>query len=169
MEEFGLQVSGNERRLILGYLATYLGPEPPPSAPAEEQITAGAAPVNGAVVFATQCTSCHQAGGTGLGDEFPPLAGNPDLFRSREFPVLVLLYGLQGRIEIDGKRFNGVMPSFSHLTDAQIAAVVNHIRNAWGNEQLGSADMQAVGAADVAAARQRNLSPGDVHEYRARH
>lgn len=168
MEEFGLDVSDANREKILAYLATYLGPNPPP-APSPTQTAATTASVDGEQEFKSQCVACHQKTGKGLHAEFPPLAGNRDLFRTREFPVLVLLHGLQGPIEVEGGKFNGVMPSFAHLSDAQIAALVRYVRHAWGNHELRPDDMEPVEAGDVAAARQHQLTPAGVHAYRAQH
>ena len=167
MEEFGLDVTDSQRRQILDYLATYLGPNPPPVDGKTD--TASAADINGKDVFNSQCIACHQTNGKGLPGEFPPLAGNRDLFRSHEFPALVLLYGLHGKIQVEGAVFDGVMPSFAHLSDQQIAAVVTYIRQAWGNDQLRPADMTLLQPDDVGHARNRNLSASDVHAYRASH
>ncbi len=167
MEEFGLEVNDPQRQQILDYLATYLGPNPPPAA--TQEATASVSEVNGGQIFSNQCIACHQASGTGVPGEFPPLAGNRDLFRSRAFPVLVLLYGLQGEIQVEGTSYNGVMPSFSHLSDAQIAAVINHVRQTWGNDQLRPADMAPLQTDDVTRARNRKLTASDVHRYRASH
>lgn len=167
MEEFGLEVNDQQRQQILDYLATYLGPHPPPAGTGKT--TAGSAEIDGAEIFNNQCIACHQTSGKGVAGEFPPLAGNRDLFRSREFPILVLLYGLQGEIEVEGARFNGIMPPFAHLSDAQIAAVINHVRQTWGNDRLRPAGMAPVQADDVKTARGRELTASAVHEYRASH
>jgi mono/diheme cytochrome c family protein len=166
MGQYGLEVTPGNRAKILDYLATYLGPHPPPAAPA---IAAAPAPksVNGEALFKTQCIGCHQANGQGLPSYFPPLAGNRDLFRSRIFPVYVLLNGLTGEIKVEGHTFNGQMPSFAHLPDAEIAALINYVRGAWNNAALRPADMAPVDANTVKAARAKPMSSAAVHAYRA--
>lgn len=69
-------------------------------------------------LFAQHCSSCHgEAGGGGVG---PTLAGNNDL----EDTSAVLKQVLGG---------GGGMPGFARLSDAEVAALVSHIRTSWGN------------------------------------
>jgi mono/diheme cytochrome c family protein len=164
MQQRGLQLKPDVRKKILDYLATYLGPNPPKAPP---KATAPAAKVDGKQVFRRQCVACHGRNGKGTGTLFPPLAGNRDIFLDRTFPALVVLNGLKGPLKVGGKRFNGVMPSFAHLSDAKIAAVVNYIRAAWGNTKLRPEGMAAVDAELVKAARAKQMGPAKVHAYRA--
>ena len=165
MGRYGLRIQSDEREKILEYLATYLGPNPPKAAPVSAPPVQAA--VDGEAVYARQCTSCHQAGGQGLAMTFPPLAGNPDLFLDRLFPVYVVLNGLEGPATIKGQRYQGVMPPFDHLPDAEIAAVIGYIRASWGNDKLKPAGFVPVNAAAVREARNRRMKPKDVHAYRA--
>ncbi len=162
MRDFGLRITADQRSEILDYLATYLGPEPPPEvAPA-----AVASAADGAAVYAETCTACHQPDGTGKPGEFPPLANNPDLFLSPEFPALVALNGLAGPIDVGDAHVDGEMPSFDFLSDAEITAVVAYVRGKWGNAALAPADLPPLTADDVAAARGRQLTPAGVHDLR---
>lgn len=78
----------------------------------------------------TNCAACH--GVSGEGEFGPPLASNPGLADADH----VISYLLTGSVR---------MPPFAEqLTDAEIAAVTNFIRNSWGN-RAGT-----VTAADVA-------------------
>jgi mono/diheme cytochrome c family protein len=117
----------------------------------------------------TNCAGCHGANGQGVPGAFPPLAGHAqDLYSAeggREYLVNVLLYGLQGEITVDGATYNGVMPAWAHLSDEQIAAVINHVVTAWET----GADLEAfepVLPTDVEAERNQGLSPSDVHDMR---
>lgn len=168
MDRYGLRIPADERTKIVDYLATYLGPNAPKAAPA------GAVPaqesVDGEAVYARQCAACHQPNGEGLTKTFPPLAGNPDLFLDGLFPVFVVLNGLTGPVAVRSENYEGVMPPFDHLSDAEVAAVVNHIRSSWNNEMLkpvGFAD--DIDAAAVGEARRRKMSSKEVHTYRAAH
>ena len=166
MAKYGLDITDAERGRILHYLATYLGPNPPPASGPEE--AAETAP-DGRQVFLEQCSACHQANGQGLPDQFPPLAGNRDLFRTRTFPVLALLNGMQGPIEVNGSRFDGQMPAFDFLGDEKIAAVIRYVRGAWGNGRHRPPAMTGISARDVSAARKNPLRPHEVHAYRQAH
>jgi mono/diheme cytochrome c family protein len=150
MGRYGLRVPAEERDRIVKYLATYLGPDAPKAAPAAR---APAPAADGKAAFERQCSACHQAEGQGVPGAFPPLAGNPDLFRDRLFPVRVILSGLEGTITVKGAQYRGAMPPFDHLADAEIAAIVNYVRGAWGNAALRPPGFTDIGAADVAAAR----------------
>ena len=47
--------------------------------------------------------------------------------------ISVVLKGLSHK-EIDGETYSNPMPNFRHLTDKQIADVLNYIRNSFGNK-----------------------------------
>lgn len=88
----------------------------------------------GSQVFAQNCQSCHGASGTGVPGVFPPLAGDPIVDgKDADAHVRIVLQGLSGKA-IGGTRFAAQMPAFgTQLSDAQIAAVVDHERTSWGN------------------------------------
>jgi len=163
MGRFGLRVPEAERDKIAEYLATYLGAGAPRAAPARAPAKTL---VDGRAVYQRQCSSCHQPEGEGVARTFPPLAGNPDVFLDRLFPIYVVLNGLQGPATIKGVQYQGVMPPFDHLSDAEIAAVVSYVRGAWGNATLRPAGFLDADAALVGEARKERLQPTEVQAYR---
>ena len=46
----------------------------------------------------------------------------------------ILLHGVSGKIEVAGQSFDGMMPAFAQLSDAEIVGVLTHIRSTWGNQ-----------------------------------
>ena len=164
MKQYGLEIPKDQRAKILDYLATYLGPTPPPKAAA----AVTTAKIDGGTVFKEQCSACHQPNGQGVAGNFPPLAGNPDLFLSRNFPAMVALFGMEGTISTEGQTITSAMPSFAHLSDAEIAAVINHVRGAWGNDKLKPAGLKPIDAKTVAELRKLKLVAKDVHTHRAK-
>ncbi len=89
---------------------------------------------DGAPLYSANCASCHQANGMGLPGAFPPLAGNSVVLDSEPTEhIHTTLFGLQGKT-IDGIDYASPMPGFSHLSDENIAAVINHERTSWGND-----------------------------------
>ena len=80
--------------------------------------------------------------------------------------VLVVLNGISGPIKVKGASYDGTMPSFSHLSDAEIAATVNFVRGAWGNQSAAAA-LKPVTAKLVGRLRAQPLSPTEVHARRA--
>jgi mono/diheme cytochrome c family protein len=164
MNDFGLRVTDSQRERILEYLGTYLGPNPPPEtgeAPAVAAVNA-----DGAAVFNDTCIACHQENGEGKPDEFPPLAGNPDMFLSSDFPAFVVLNGIEGKITVQGALFDNVMPPFDFLSDEEIAAVLAYVRAQWGNDVLRPAGMADPDAGAVAAARAKSMSSAEVATLR---
>jgi mono/diheme cytochrome c family protein len=164
MRGFGLRISEDQRGKILDYLGTYLGPNPP--APAETKVASADETVDGVEVFNNTCIACHQEQGEGKKGEFPPLAGNPDVFLAHDFPVVVAMNGIEGKIEVNGEKFDNIMPPFDFLSDAEIAAVVNYVRSSWGNDKLAPQDIKEITAAEVANVRAKSESGMDAYEYR---
>ena len=114
------------------------------------------------------CATCHQQNGEGLPGAFPPLAGHvPQLLAAeggRDYVVHVLLYGMQGPITVDGKNYNGAMPSWAHLSDAELAAVIDYVSTSWGDEFPSG--QQSFTAADFETARAKELTAQEVHDLR---
>jgi mono/diheme cytochrome c family protein len=123
----------------------------------------------GARTYDTYCSACHQPSGQGVAGAFPPLAGHaPQLFEQKgsAFMVRLVLFGMTGAIEVDGTQYNGVMPSWSSLRDDEIAAAINEVLTAWGNEAHLPKDFKPVLPSDVAAARAERLTPDQVYATR---
>ena len=96
---------------------------------------AAPAAADGAQIFASRCASCHQATGAGLPGVFPPLAGSEWVNGDAKTVALILLLGINGKINVAGSTFNGTMPAFgATLSDAEIAAVASHVRASFGNK-----------------------------------
>lgn len=104
--------------------------------------------VNGATVYANNCTSCHQNNGQGVPGVFPPMAGDPVVTADDPTDhIRIVLYGLQGKT-IEGTEYQGIMQPFGDLlSDEEVAAVINHERTSWGN------NAPTVTAQDVAKVR----------------
>ncbi|NMM36946.1 MAG: cytochrome c [Glaciimonas sp.] len=90
--------------------------------------------VNGAQIFAAQCVACHQANGAGLPGVFPPLAASEWVAGKASVIAQILLHGISGSLTVKGAVYNGQMPAFQDkLNDAEIAAVLTHVRSNFGN------------------------------------
>ncbi len=90
--------------------------------------------VLGEQVYGNNCASCHQGNGGGLPGVFPPLKGNPAVLADDPSDhISAILNGLSGKT-IDGVSYPAPMPALGALlSDADVAAVVNHERTQWGN------------------------------------
>ena len=86
------------------------------------------------------CATCHQKNGKGLDPAFPPLVGTPWVTGDEERLTKLVLHGLWGVIEVNGKVYDpakGVPPMTpfaSMLDDKEVAAVLTYVRNSWGNQ-----------------------------------
>lgn len=139
-------------------------PEPP--AAAEETAVAAWDEAAGANAFNVNCVACHQANGEGIPAAFPPLASHTvDVYENggREFLLNVVLYGLQGAIEVNGTQYNGLMPAWAQLSDDDIANVLNYTLTAWDDAPAG---FQPYQASEVADQRGQDLSAVDVFDLR---
>ena len=102
------------------------------------------ASTDGAVVYQV-CMGCHGHDGQGVtGGLAPSLIGSEILLADDTGPLIKLL--LHG-VENDGTWPGLMMPWRDVLSDQQIAAVLTHIRNQWGNAA------PVVSAEDVAETR----------------
>ena len=92
-----------------------------------QQIKAGQA------LFAGTCSTCHQGNGQGLEGIFPPLAKSSWIAKDAKILPTAMLQGIQGKITVNGKDYNSVMPPMSQLTDDEIANIATYVLNSWGN------------------------------------
>ena len=124
----------------------------------------------GARVFDASCSVCHQQNGQGIAGAFPPLAGHvAETFaqrNGRDYLVRLVLFGLEGAIVVKGNTFDSAMPPWAQLGDNEIAAALNHVLTAWGNDKLLPRDFAPILPADVAAARAQRLTAAEVHALR---
>ena len=102
--------------------------EPAEGEPTPEELARDAQLQEGALVYQQICSSCHQPGGVGLSGQYPPLVDNPNT-DDADYVADVIANGRQGPITVAGETYDGIMPSFSTLTDAETAAVVAYIQN----------------------------------------
>jgi nitrite reductase (NO-forming) len=89
--------------------------------------------VLGKRVYEQNCQACHQMGGQGIAGAFPPLAGSDYLLSAKPKQLVnIPMKGLSGKITVNGKDYNGVMPAVN-LSDEKMANVLTYILNSWNN------------------------------------
>ena len=92
------------------------------------------AKVDGAQIYNAQCVACHQATGVGLAGVFPPLAESEWVTGDPKRLAQIVLHGVSGTLTVKGAAYNGMMPPFKDkLDDAEMAALLTHIRSQFGN------------------------------------
>ncbi|MCC7054197.1 MAG: cytochrome c [Gemmatimonadaceae bacterium] len=128
---------------------------------------AAAATSPGAEKYTQVCGACHQANGEGLEGNFPPLAGSEWLNGKAEVPIAIVLHGMQGEIEVKGKKYNGAMaPWGGAMTDAEIAAVLTHERSSWGNSAPAVTEEEVKTVRAKYASRTAAWSPAELAPLR---
>lgn len=120
----------------------------------------------GADTFNTYCAMCHQTTGLGVPGQFPRIAGRADKIaataKGRQYLCTLVLYGMTGKVTIDGNTFVGVMAPLGQLSDQDLANALNHVM------QLSKAKVRPFTAAEVKAQRRPTpLSPTEVYEMRS--
>ncbi|MCW1884695.1 PA14 domain-containing protein [Luteolibacter flavescens] len=92
---------------------------------------------DGGQLYTMYCSACHGTDGKGAtGGQFPPLSLSPWVEGDAARAVKIVLHGLHGEVEVDGRTFNLEMPpQGGMLPDDQIAAILSHVRISWGNKE----------------------------------
>ncbi|MEO6280682.1 c-type cytochrome, partial [Roseateles sp.] len=93
----------------------------------KEQIAAGQA------LFTGTCSVCHQANGAGLPGVFPPLAKSDWFGQDPKRAVGAVLHGLSGKVKVNGKDYDSVMPPMNQFNDDEVANILTYVLNSWGN------------------------------------
>jgi mono/diheme cytochrome c family protein len=104
--------------------------------------------VAGQAVYRDQCSACHGLDGKGVPRLFPSLADSSSV-RSHD-PATLIRIVLRGArsVATDAEPTSPGMPSYGwQLDDAQVAAALTYVRNAWGSAA------PAVSAQDVRQTR----------------
>jgi mono/diheme cytochrome c family protein len=114
-------------------------------------------------LFVVNCAVCHQADGSGIAGLAPPLRS--DVWRRLEgragvYLAGVMLSGLVG-VQLDGQLYTAAMPPWSHLSDAEIAAIGSFVLRKLNDEKSG------LDAATVAEARAANRDNAALKKLRA--
>ncbi|HEX3418616.1 MAG TPA: cytochrome c [Stellaceae bacterium] len=100
-------------------------------------------------IYNERCAACHTVAGEGIVGLFPRLNGAPLAQQSQATSLIRVVLEGSRAVATDSAPTGPAMPSFAwQLSDADVAAVVTYIRNAWGNAA------PAVSASEVANMRQ---------------
>lgn len=121
------------------YLQTLAPPSPTASSKAASPVTTSGVTARpkdfalGERLYENHCAQCHGKSGEGVADAYPALAGNRAvLMRDTHNLVQVVLHGGYGPSTAGKPQPHGMPPYQLMLNDAEVAAVLSFIRNAWG-------------------------------------
>jgi nitrite reductase (NO-forming) len=127
-----LTVAGRENRMIFSG-TTVQAVYQPGTQLAKTLSFARPETTDGARLFATVCATCHQAGGQGVPNAFPPLRESDFLAANPERAIRIVMSGMKGPITVNGASYNAIMPKLD-LTDEQIANVLTYELTELGNK-----------------------------------
>ncbi|MDG2399436.1 MAG: DUF1080 domain-containing protein [Akkermansiaceae bacterium] len=117
--------------------------------------------------YITNCMACHGSDGNGLEQLGPPLLKSDWVTGSSERLSAILLQGLMGPIEVNGKKYTpaAAMPGLKdapQIGDADLADVSTFIRHAWGNN-LSAVKVETVRATrEKLKGRQTAFTPAEL-------
>jgi len=115
-------------------------PEPLAAAP----VDSGKAQ-RGAKLYEQHCAQCHGDNGQGVPGAYPPLAGNRAVvLKETANLVQVVLYGGFPPATAGNPRPFGMPPYVLQLSDADVAAVLTHLRTSWGNRAAPVSEVDVV-------------------------
>lgn len=122
---------------------------------------------DGSKIYSAQCGACHQAGGAGVPGQFPKLSGRLAKLAAtpegRKYSASVVMYGLNGKIIVEGKPYIGVMPGFSNLSNADLADLMTYV-----TRQGATKPPAPFTAAEIASYRRKPPPPAkELRELRA--
>lgn len=88
--------------------------------------------LSGRILYTTYCALCHQRNGQGDNNRFPPLVDSEWITGDVDRLIDVVLNGMDGEIQVNGRNYNGLMPPNAHLDDLAIASILTYVRNRFG-------------------------------------
>ena len=125
----------------------------------------------GEQIYAKLCSSCHAPDGRSLATLAPPLAGHAVRMLKaggRPHLIRIVLNGMAGPIEVNGRKYDAIMTPLRYLKDEQVADVLNFVLTAWGNGGLLPEDHKPFTPEEVQKARAPVSSPREIAAERPR-
>ena len=96
-------------------------------------------------LYEQHCAACHGAQGEGVPGAYPPLAGNRAVTLAQTENLLqTVLHGGFGPATAGRPQPYGMPPFTLTLSDTEIAAVLSHIRSAWGHRASEVSPLQVL-------------------------
>ncbi|MBU3737963.1 MAG: c-type cytochrome [Rhodoferax sp.] len=98
---------------------------------------------DGVVLYDRHCAACHGEAGEGRPGVYPPLAGNRTVQQNPINNLIqIVLNGGYGPATTGNPRPHGMPPFVLQLDDADLAALLSHIRSAWGHRAAPVTELQ---------------------------
>lgn len=88
----------------------------------------------GKKLYVKHCSGCHGKNGEGLQLLIPPLSGAEIFIAAGPNAACWITKGMKGKIIVKGIEFENAMPPIQHLSNIEIANILNYSLNSWGNK-----------------------------------
>ena len=103
-----------------------------------EVVKVEAPKLSGKALFLANCSACHGEAALGVEGAIPPLAKSDFLKKlssksDRTELIQIPLHGKKGKVLVNGKEYDGEMPAFTDITDAELAEVLTYVTSHFGN------------------------------------
>lgn len=146
-------LSDADAQAIARYLQSVAQSAVAPLRTTQRPLAANADP-RAAKLYEDQCADCHGKEGQGQAGAYPALAGNRAvLMTPPNNAVLSVLHGGFAPATAGNPRPFGMPPFLLEFSDADVAAVLTHVRSAWGNQGA------SVSALEVQQIRRTQAAP----------
>ncbi|HZM05579.1 MAG TPA: cytochrome c [Candidatus Saccharimonadales bacterium] len=103
----------------------------------------------GKEIFMRICAACHQRDGAGKDGVAPTLIGSEWVLAPDAGPLVrIVLNGLTGPVEVEGRSWNLAMPPWrENLDDDQMAVVLTYVRSTLGTNHGAAVPPEFIGVA----------------------
>lgn len=105
----------------------------PPEKAALSEAAADLSNHPGERLYKQHCLACHQADGNGVPGMFPPLHDTKWVNGDNATLISIVLHGMDEEIEVNGEVYNTIMAPLPHLSDQEVADVLNYVRKRFGS------------------------------------
>ena len=125
----------------LNAMAVYL--KALPVTPQSQQSNERTATERGSKLYEQHCTQCHGDKGQGVPNAYPALAGNRAVSMPQKANLVqIVLNGGYAPATQGNPRPFGMPPFVQEMNDADVAAVLTHIRSSWGNHANAVSELE---------------------------
>lgn len=114
-----------------------------PVTPASKQAIEPSVTARGSKLYEQHCAQCHGDNGQGVANAYPALAGNRAVLMPQKANLVqIVLNGGYAPATLGNPRPYGMPPFVMELNDADVAAVLTHLRSSWGNHANAVSELE---------------------------
>ncbi|MCP3903581.1 MAG: c-type cytochrome [Planctomycetes bacterium] len=116
-------------------------------------------------LYGLYCSTCHQVSGRGQPGVAPPLVRTEMTLGSPQRLMRIVMNGMTGPVEVNGQRFDLLMPPAPIYGDEAMAAVLTYVRQSWGNDAEPVTAEQVHGVREATRSRRRPWTWAELSEF----